>query len=754
MPRIGRRGKTPKDSNKLKNEPPSNPSKILSGILKVLDLSFERDIGMLNGKSVRTVPDRKALVDLQSRLNTLDYLFKTISESDQKFVNHIRELRDHKNEQAKEKAKFTDATSVTVDPVTETTSTAQATFVKPELSLGLEKDILEKNDDKGEREDEIKEAKENNNNNGNDDDKKIEGDKKEETSINKTDEVDSRTLTVSNIDSSKNDTDNSNVASKIYNNDKANNEEKENDENSNDELSVPNKKRQLTIADDENDDDTVGNDLKRAKVEVDIDKMENDPSVKNPKSEFVVSQTLPKAASALGLFNEEGLETTGEESLKKKYGVASYPTNDLTDLLPGELPDMDYSCPKPTNQIQYNTFLSFVDNFFRELTDEDAKVLKSKYILPQNVAQDNSYDPNVTPFIIPKLGPLYLDTWLKEDNGQNLGNTSPIPMKDPTSILPRRSATELSDNFLESEDISCGPLASRLLSVILRDEAYDTTAKIATDREQNATGPFSSDIKEENAVDTSSVTDLESHDQTPSEISVHTPMSDIDFGMKLTGGTTSTLKHEQGWKINNINLDYPTFEERLKRELKYVGIYMNIPKDENGATGDDLDWLTGREDDEISAELRELQNSLKQVTYKNQNHKEALIPLLERQLAWQEYSSILDDLDKQIDQAYIKRIRVPKKRKKHHGNNSSGGVSVGTASQVAQQKAANSSLKSLLEKRQRWIKKIGPLFDAPEIMKRIPKESVFKDIEQEEEEEEGDVFGQTGDSKEEELGEN
>lgn len=75
--------------------------------------------------------------------------------------------------------------------------------------------------------------------------------------------------------------------------------------------------------------------------------------------------------------------------------------------------------------------------------------------------------------------------------------------------------------------------------------------------------------------------------------SVQTPDSDIDeeasFQTKLAenkgsnGGTTSTLPQQIGWITNGINLDYPTFEERLKRELKYVGIYMNLPKDENNS---------------------------------------------------------------------------------------------------------------------------------------------------------------------------
>lgn len=450
--------------------------------------------------------------------------------------------------------------------------------------------------------------------------------------------------------------------------------------------------------------------------------MENDPTVKNPKSEFVVSQTLPAAAIKLGLFQEDGLENTGEEYLKKKYGVISYPTNDLKDLLPGEIPDMDFSKPKPTNQIQFNTFLSSVEAFFREFNDDDIKFLQSKYIIPQNLHFMKSYDPEVTPYTIPKLGPLYTDVWLKEDNNQNIANLTPPPVSDPNSILPKKSGSSISDAVLDTEDVSCGPLVSRLLSAILKDD------ELVIPKEE---------------VNINSALDL----------SVSTPSSEVDNASPSSVSSYVFFK-QQGWLSGNSNIDYVSFEERLKRELKYVGIYMNLPKDE-GKNGEDPDWLTGREDDEISAELRELQSTLRQVTTRNIKRKSVALPLLEKQLAWQEYCSILDNLDKQVDQAYIKRIRAPKNKKKKQQTPGNEFLSTSSTSQAAiqaaHQQAANSSLKSLLDKRQRWISKIGPLFDKPEVMKRIPKESVFKDYDQEEEEEEADVFSNNINGKDEEL---
>lgn len=690
-PRIQRRGKGPRDQSQRAEDLVMPPSKLLSSILKTLDLTFERDIGMLNGKYVRSIPGKPALIELQGQLEKLRSTLNTIAGSDQETISSLRKIRDGQRAVA-EKEEDGLAKELPEAPVQELSAT------DADLQAGI-------GATHGKTVTDSSKKKENNGHVGisTDENKDINS----ELLINK------RNRSLQGVNGETGD--------------ERNDEEMPTD----DYPESPSKKMKL---------DPEGN--------VDVNKMENDPSIKNPKSEFVVSQTLPAAAAALGLFNEEGLERTGEDNLKRKYDVASYPTNDLKDLLPGELPDMDFSHPKPTNQIQYSTFLASVDNYFRELNDDDIKFLKCKYIIPANLEMDKTYDPEVTPYVIPKLGPLYSDGWIKEDSSQNIANTSPPPINDPSSILPRKSASDLNDSLLDTEDISCGPLVSRLLSAILKDRGdelgnnNDSRVRIKEENGQPLLNNAANGDHDQ----------LESNEGTPGGVTAHTPVSDAEEPHKsLGGGTTSTLPNPQVWKISSINLDYPTFEERLKRELKYVGIYVNMPKDESNPNGDDPDWLTGREDDEISAELRELQSTLKQVTMKDQKRKVALIPLVEKRLAWQEYSSILDDLDKQIDQAYIKRIRAPKKRKKHHASTAAT-VSTGTASQAAQQKAANSSLKALLEKRQRWITKIGPLFDKPEVMKRIPKESVFRDMDQEEEEEETDVFGQSANGKEDELG--
>ncbi|CEP61462.1 histone acetyltransferase NGG1 LALA0_S03e03400g [Lachancea lanzarotensis] len=641
MSRPPRRGKGIKEENQ-DDELAHEPSRLLTSVLKTLDLTFERDIGMLNGKNVRSLPGFQSLQNLRGHLDKLETTLERISVSDKATITTIREILEN---------------TIAVEP-----SPKPAGEEENHQKL----DILDTQEGEPET-------------HASDDD----ADAKPVIQASR-----KRSLKV---------------------------------EDEEDEAFEHNNKRPANKALEPSPD-------VEKKIQSELDRIESDPSVKNPKSEFVVSQTLPAAAVSLGLFTNKGLESTGEEFLKKKYGVSSYPASDLKDLLPGEIPDMDFSRPKPANQIQLTTFLASVDSFYREFSDDDIKLLKNKYLIPPNVKVERSYDPEVTPYIIPKLGPLYADVWSKEDNSQNIANLSPPPLHDPTSILPKKSSRELSDQTLDTEEISCGPLVSRLLSAILRDDTKDT----------NSTEP---------------TTDVDVKMDTPTAGNpTLTPSSEMDEDRSTKLSSTSNIPQQAGWKVNSVNLDYPTFEERLKRELKYVGIYMNLPKSEDSGYSEDPDWLSGREDDEISSELRELQDELRQVTKVNIKRKATLVPLVERRLAWQEYASILDDLDKQTDQAYVKRIRAPKNKKKKQQAVTSGiGSTSQAAIQAAHQQAANSSLKSLLDKRRRWVTKIGPLFDSPEIMKRFPKESVFRDMDQEEEDEEGDVFGSNGNNKDDEL---
>lgn len=411
---------------------------------------------------------------------------------------------------------------------------------------------------------------------------------------------------------------------------------------------------------------------------------------KNPKSEFVESQTLPFAA--LGLFDEnnDGLPQNGEEYLKKKYAVASYPARDLKDLLPGDIPDADFTRAKPANQVQFATFTSYIEPYFRNYTEEDLSFLNQKI-----VGIEGTYTrQQISSYIIPPLGPLYTDVWGDED-GPNAGYTlSPPPHEDNISkFLPRGSEENISDDILETQEISCGPLASRLLSALLGEGPEK--------EEENGTG--------------------------------------VEFN-NISTKTASTFD-QQSWKVNAVKADYNSLEERLKREFRYVGILdINLSLREqrkrrqfstNSRQADDedfeIDWVNGTEDDEICVEMRALQKKLKSACRLNQACKRRLVPIVQEQMAYQEYSQILEDLDKQVDQAYLKRLRNPKAKKKKL-NSAQPQVNPAVAA------AEKSGVKALLEKRSRWIEKVGPVFKPSEIMKRMPQTSIFNDLQIDEEE--------------------
>lgn len=464
--------------------------------------------------------------------------------------------------------------------------------------------------------------------------------------------------------------------------------------------------------------------------------------------------------AALGLF-EEHPELTDPEYLKKYYGVASYPERDLTDLLPGPIPDQDYTRAKPPNQVQFSTFSAAIEPYFRPYVEEDISFLKQRAVGMEGMQYMRPYA--LSPYLIPPLGPYYGDVWTEEDNAQGHKMsyaTNPIDrVKLMAALNPRGNEEAISDSILETEKISCGPLASRLLSAIFNEM------------------PSNPEVKSE----------YPSGDTTPNDDPTRSPA----YFENLS----------QGWKVDSIKADYASLEDRLKREFRYVGILdINLLRKEekkkkalveaigpvggaasigsghlnggpvrpsvitNGTAVDDeddededddpdnfnIDWVNGEEEDEICVELRGLQKKLRQVTKINQASKRRLIPLVQEQMAYQEYAQILDDLDKQVDQAYLKRIRnIPKGKKKKAAAAAQAVAAATAAAQAANgvNDNAKQGLLALLDKRQRWIDKIGPVFRPPELMRRMPSTNILDNIEadddEEDEEEDEEMDGVT-----------
>jgi len=125
----------------------------------------------------------------------------------------------------------------------------------------------------------------------------------------------------------------------------------------------------------------------------------------------------------------------------------------------------DFSKVKVANQVPIQTFWASMDPYFRPFTESD------RIILEEEVDQ-------VTPLMIPPLGKHYLDSWAEEErslmpfDGYESRRNSVDSLKDTTSSRNNVSSTpfELTEENIDQDDISCGPLTERLLSSLIAEE--------------------------------------------------------------------------------------------------------------------------------------------------------------------------------------------------------------------------------------------------------------------------------------------
>jgi transcriptional adapter 3 len=158
-----------------------------------------------------------------------------------------------------------------------------------------------------------------------------------------------------------------------------------------------------------------------------------------------------------------------------------------------------------------------------------------------------------------------------------------------------------------------------------------------------------------------------------------------------------------GSKVSNPQrLDYVQTEERIKGELRHLGL---LGQDENP----DYD---AHHDDDISERLRLLQAELRRVMIINGARKARLLDLAKEHLAYQEYSTIHEDLDSQVQQAYLKRTRTLGKTKKGGpgAKPRPGGGGPGTALSLSRARDIGDSARMLMDRRKRWETCIGPVF--------------------------------------------
>lgn len=260
----------------------------------------------------------------------------------------------------------------------------------------------------------------------------------------------------------------------------------------------------------------------------------------------------------------------------------------------------------------------------------------------------------------------------------------------------------MDDDRTETDQISSGPLVSRLLSA-MRVEHRPSPAE---DKDKpngftNGTGETSTNGFA-NPVPTST-------DYPP----------DDNKAASLPSATFMPESNSQGWKTPTTKLDHHQVEERLKAELRHIGFFNQDEEPDYDA----------HKDDEIAERLRTLQAELKRVSVSNGARKARVLELANERMAHQEYTTILEDLDSQVQQVYLKRTRTlgkSKKNAKRPGGAGGGSHLVanggGAGASAANGAAGNSSsagvtkpgigdmARQLMERRKKWEGKIGPVF--------------------------------------------
>ncbi|KAI9205339.1 histone acetyltransferases subunit 3-domain-containing protein [Polychytrium aggregatum] len=259
-------------------------------------------------------------------------------------------------------------------------------------------------------------------------------------------------------------------------------------------------------------------------------------------------------------------------------------------------------------------------------------------------------DDNVTPYIIPPLGRHYLEQWNEEDMILLGGSADGLKdSQDPKGASNQPREYDETDDGVIPGDVGFGSLTERIVSSLFHEDLLEAAEDHYHDDEPDDPVAVAARMKAR----------------------TKTEMSDL--------------------------------EERLKNELRFIGL---LPEEEEMDTSMDGD-------DEIVAELRRLQAELRSQVSVNRFRKDRLLEVAKKWMAWQEYNSLLDEINKQVEASYIKRFRAVKKKKSKQ------------AAAPPAPRPVSESTTLLLNRRKRLIQELGHIFSLEHY--GIPKKSIYRE---------------------------
>lgn len=395
-----------------------------------------------------------------------------------------------------------------------------------------------------------------------------------------------------------------------------------------------------------------------------------------------------------------------DEEKKDIYCVSHFPHDDLSHLIAGTPPDKDFSNAKPSNQVNANTFAAYIDPYLRPLTEEDMAFLKERVSTVcfscLSTRLISSQGDRVTPFIMPRRGKKhYTEVWAEEDGSISVEKAPGLDGLPPNQA--RSSLENMDDDVAETDQVSAGPMINRLLSAMRFENRPPTEEKFTAN---GTNSPSTNGVGPSDAPSTSD------------------PFTDSPAAT-LPPATFMSESNLPSWKSPTPKLTSEQMDERMKAELRHIGFL---------APDSEPDY-DAHYDDEVAERLRKLQAELKRVSIINGARKARVLELANERMAHQEYSTILQDLDGQVQQAYLERTRTLGKGKKnnkrpggagggsHHnagGANGAGGAAAGVT-----KPGIGNVARQLMTRRERWEGKIGPVFGGDVTRVRGSGEGIF-----------------------------
>ena len=357
----------------------------------------------------------------------------------------------------------------------------------------------------------------------------------------------------------------------------------------------------------------------------------------------------------------------------------------------GKPPDRDFSSAKPTNQVASTTFNNWIEPFVRPLIEEDISFLKERtsrhdYRRALRAKQQNR-SPSPNCFAVPRRGSKsYKETWAEEDNRMAIDTESNnLPPNEP-----RGDIDQMNDEVGETDVVSLGPVASRLLQAMRPERRPLTDGVNGTDGANGINGDSM---------------DLDNGDHAPA----------TNGESQQPSATHFSESSSTAWKMTlPAHISYKEQDDRILQELRHIGFLSEDGPPE----------LDEHYDDEISARMRFLQAKLKEVAIKNGAKKRRLLELAQERMAQQEYNTISDDLDNQLNQAYLKRNRNSSKSKKSNTKRPGVAQAVGIATARPVQ-GIGEPIKGLMERKAKWTDWIGPVVGYGK--STIPEDSTFSE---------------------------